>query len=163
MGLRDWLDEFERLHARARACALSGEELRRYEDSREELVRVVLSAQRLSLKAGQIPRERLRVQVKLEVRLKLRGWGLVASTLDVSSGGFAALLSYASSAGERGDATLLLPRGVRVETRASVGAVTRSGAAFRTSFIFEGLSTEARTALELLVFDIVLAELRQAG
>ncbi len=159
MGLRDWLQELKRLHERRRGGLLVGAELRQYEESCAELVGVIVATQRLGLKRGQVPRERLRVQLKLEVELVIRGWKLLASTLDLSSGGFAALVSYQPSAGEQAEATLLLPGGKRVGVRASIASVTRSGSAFRASFIFESLAPEARTLLELLILDVVLADL----
>jgi len=160
MGLPEWLLEFKALHERSRAGTLAGEELKAYEGCRQELVRAILTLQRLGLKKGQIPRERLRVQLRLEVQLVIRGWKLLASTLDVSSGGFSALISYQPSVGEQAEAQLALPGGKRLTTRASIGAVTRDGATFRTSFIFEALDPEARSLLEFLVFDTVLADLR---
>ena len=61
MSLREWLGQFKAQHEQARAGRLSPEGWAAYRAGRDELARALLAAQRASLRAGEVPRQALRV------------------------------------------------------------------------------------------------------
>jgi PilZ domain len=160
MALRDWIQNFQQLHDRARKNELADPELREYQREREELAATLLAAQKLDLKAGQAARQSLRVPLSLPIEITIGGSTWRASTIDISVGGFATILRHGPSAGEFANVTLFIPdnRG-SLPVTALVGGVQRQGPLYRTSFIFGRLSLEAKERLAFLVFDTVLETL----
>jgi hypothetical protein len=161
MQLAQWIVQFRALHDKDKRDALSAEERSIYTAAREELARALLAAQRVQTLPGQSFRQALRVSRALQATLEVGGEILRAMTVDVSSGGFGALLAVAPPAGEKLKFTLRLPGGsdplagtVRV-----VGVVPRPGNA-RVAFSFDALADADRARLETLVFDTVLDQLK---
>ncbi len=111
MSLADWLAKFRDLHERAAADKLSAPEWVAYREGREELARALLAAQRLSLKPGETPRQALRVARALQVNLEWSKGQVRALTMDISVGGFAALLAKAPATTDEVKFTLRLPGG----------------------------------------------------
>jgi hypothetical protein len=92
MELRLWIAGFRALHDRARKGELANEERRQYLGLREELAKAMCSAQRLQSLPGQTPRQTMRVARALQVDLELPEGRLRVITMNISIGGFAALL-----------------------------------------------------------------------
>jgi hypothetical protein len=161
VGLARWLASFREMHERARQGALAGAERDLYLAAREELARALLAAQRVQVRPGQSPRAALRVSRALQADLELPGGKVRATTIDLSSGGFGALLAPPPAAGERVQFALRLPGGARVAGSARVAGVVQGAGSSRVSFAFEQVPAEDRERLELLVFDTVLEQMRQ--
>src|SRR5512140_3641701 len=91
--LSEWLRSFRELHERARKGQLGKAEEPAYRAGRDELARALLSAQRLTVKPGETPRQALRVARALQVDLDLLTSSARAITVDLSTGGFSCLLA----------------------------------------------------------------------
>src|SRR5262245_22682438 len=111
MNLPGWFARFRELHKRAKAGNLSADEKRNYESALDEFARAMISAQRLNLKMGERPRTAMRVSRTLQVELQQRSGVERTMTLDISVGGFAALVGKAPVQGELVPFTLKLPGG----------------------------------------------------
>lgn len=159
MRLAEWLAAFRELHERARRHALSQAERAAYLAGRDELARVMLAAQRLTLKPGLAPRQSLRVARALEIDIDDGTARQRTVTLDVSSGGFATLLARGPSLGGEIAISLRLPAAERIACRARVVDVRPLGGQVRLSVRFLDPTPEQRERLELFVFDAVLAHL----
>ena len=157
MSLSQWMSDFRDLHERARRGQLSGREEAVYRGARDELARALLAAQKLTLRQGQVARQALRVTRALQVDLDLVTWRARAVTLDVSTGGFAALLDKAPSLGEEIGYTLRIPASEPVAGRARVTDAKPQTGNVRVAFQFLNQSPEDRERLEMFVFDSVLA------
>jgi len=157
MSLSQWMSDFRDLHERARRGQLSGREEAVYRGARDELARALLAAQKLTLRQGQVARQALRVTRALQVDLDLVTSRARAVTLDVSTGGFAALLDKAPSLGEEIGYTLRIPASEPVAGRARVADAKPQTGNVRVAFQFLNQSPEDRERLEMFVFDSVLA------
>ena len=160
MGFADWLRQFRALHERAKAGALKGADLTAYRSGRDELARALLAAQRLSLPAGVRPRQALRVPRALQADLQFPDGDVRAMTVDVSAGGFGALLARPPKVGEELKVTLRIPGGEPLRSDARVIEVRAQVGNARASFQLVGLEEADAERLELLVFDAVLAQLQ---
>ena len=158
MGLAEWLKEFRQLHARAKGGQLDAAELTRYRAARDELARALLAAQRLTVKPGQVPRRALRVARALQVELDFQGVAERATTLDVSSGGFAALVGRPPRIGDECDVSLRIAHET-LRARARVVEVNPGVGNARVAFQFLKVAEDEQEKLELLVFDLVLEAL----
>jgi hypothetical protein len=160
-ALKTWLQTFCNLHERSRREKLSAADESWYRDGRNELAQLILRAQGLSLRPGQIPRRTLRVVTRLELRLRVGDQDLRGSTHDLSSGGFSMVVPTAPA---------LLPL-VRFEMRVRDGApvagearpVSSAGCpeGTRLGFAFEGVTPENLERIERMVFDEVVASLKR--
>jgi hypothetical protein len=159
MSLADWLAKFRDLHERAAADKLSAPEWVTYREGREELARALLAAQRLSLKPGQTPRQALRVARALQVDLEWPKGQVRTLTMDLSVGGFAALLAKAPAATDEVKFTLRLPGGSDLSGAARVADIRVQPANVRVALAFQDLPEADRDRLELVVFDTVLQQL----
>jgi hypothetical protein len=157
MSLSKWMSDFRDLHERARRGQLSGREQAAYKGARDELARALLAAQKLTLRQGQVARQALRVTRALQVDLDLVTSRARAVTLDVSTGGFAALLEKAPGLGEEIGYTLRIPASEPVVGRARVADAKPQTGNVRVAFQFVNQSPEDRERLEMFVFDSVLA------
>jgi len=158
VSLAEWLKGFRELHERARGGQLSKAELETYRGARDELARALLSAQRLTVKPGETPRQSLRVARALQVDLDLLTSTARAITIDLSTGGFACLLAKAPSGDEFGF-SLRLPGAEALTGKVRVADVKPQQGNVRISFQFCGLSAEDRERVELFVFDTVLSQI----
>ena len=159
-GLTDWVGAFRELHEKARRGGLLGSERATYLGWRDDLGRMMLAAQRLSLRPGMTPRRMVRVARALQLDLELDGQKLRSFTIDFSTGGFSTMLPRAPSIGTDMTAALRLPAEAPVVCRARVTDVRSTGDHHRISVRFVDLSSDDRERLELFVFDAVLAQLR---
>jgi len=160
MGFADWLREFRLLHEKAKQGELRGGDLAAYRTGRDELARALLAAQRMALPAGLRPRQALRVARALQADLQFIDGDVRAMTVDVSAGGFAALMAKAPKVGEELKVALRMPGGEPLRSDARVIEVRPQVGNARASFQLLELEEADAERLELLVFDAVLAQLQ---
>src|ERR1700682_2069144 len=109
MGLPEWIGAFKKLNELAQKGELSPEQMGAYQRDRDEFARAMVAAQRLTLQPGQKPRHALRVARALQIDLALASGTVRAMTLNISVGGFAALLAGSPPATEAVGFTLKTP------------------------------------------------------
>jgi hypothetical protein len=159
MELKLWLDQFSRLHAKARAGKLSQSEQVSYLERRDELARALVAAQRLSVLPGQTPRQALRVARALQIDLELPGGRVRAMTQNISSGGFAALLGQLPNEAESIGFSLKQPGAPEpILGRCRVRDIQKRAGNHLVSFAFEALSPEAQERIEMTLFDAVMEQ-----
>jgi hypothetical protein len=158
-SLGDWLSAFRQLHEKARRGQLREPELARYRAGRDDLARALIAAQRLQVKAGEVPRRALRVARALQVDLDLGTGHTRAVTLDFCTGGFSCLLGKAPALGDEVGFSLRIPAAEALAGRARVQDVKALPGNVRVAFMFLGLGDADRERLEMFVFDTVLAQL----
>lgn len=161
MGLAQWLTSFRDLHERSKREALVPREREIYLAARDELARALLAAQRVQARPGLNPRRSMRVSRALQADLELGSGKVRAMTLDVSSGGFGALLAQPPAVGDGLRFALRLPGGVRVAGTARVAGVVSGAGSARVSFSFDEIEPEDAERIEVLVFDTVLEQMKQ--
>jgi hypothetical protein len=157
--LSEWLAAFRDLHERARASGLDGSTAHAYRELREELGRMLLVAQQVGFASGQGQRQGIRVSWALQVDLELGGRAVRAVTVDVSAGGFAALLGDAHPRGTGAGFALRLPGGRRLSGLARVAGTVEATTHHRTSFSVVELAPGDREELERFLFDKILDRL----
>jgi len=161
MGLAEWLKEFRELHGEAKRKALVGPDLADYRAARDELARALLAAQHVALHAGQKPRQQLRVSRALQADLEFADGRVRAMTLEISAGGFAALLAKPPRPGEDLKVSLRVPGGEPIHAGARVVDVKAQPGNARASFQLVGLGEDDLERLEMFVFDAVLEQLQK--
>jgi c-di-GMP-binding flagellar brake protein YcgR len=161
MSLAEWISRFRAMHERAKEGRLSPEERGGYHSAREELARAFVAAQRVQTRPDQKARQAIRVSRALQADLDLPSEKemIRATTLDLSVGGFGALLAKAPPPNEKARFTLRLPGGERLQGEARVVGTQQGLGSARVAFRFEGLGGDAIERIELLVFDTVLEQL----
>jgi hypothetical protein len=160
MSLAAWLKGFRALHARAKSGALADRELEGYLAARDELARALLAAQRLSLQPGQKPRRHLRVNRALQADLEFHDGNVRALTLDLSAGGFSALLAKPPRPGDEVRVSLRVPGGEPLRAEARVLDVRPQVGNSRVAFQLVGVADADVERLERFVFDAVLEVLQ---
>ena len=95
MDPKAWLTQFRVLHDKARRNQLKDEERRRYMDAREQLARTLCAAQGLTTEPGKTARQSFRVAHAFQIELSLNAGPVRIVTLDISRGGFSALVANA--------------------------------------------------------------------
>ena len=80
-----------------------------YQAARDELARALLAAQHVAIDSQRRPRRQLRAFRALQVDVAFFDGTLRATTRQLSSGGFSALLAHAPKVGEDVRVTLRLP------------------------------------------------------
>lgn len=158
MGLGEWLKEFRDLHEKAKRGVLAAPELAAYRAGRDELARVLLSAQHVALKPGQKPRRMLRVARALQADIEFYNGSVRAMTLEVSSGGFGTLLARAPRVDDEVKVALRIAGGEPLRVTARVVDVKQQAGNVRASFQFVGLDEADVERLELFVFDAILEQ-----
>jgi hypothetical protein len=160
MRLVEWITSFRSMHDRARRGTLPPSERPGYLAAREELARALLAAQRAQAKPGQSARDKLRVARALQATLEFGDDQVRTVTLDLSVGGFGALLARPAAPGAKGRVTLRLPGGEQVMAGVRVVGVSPGAGSTRVSFAFEGIGADDVEKLELVVYDTVLDQMR---
>jgi hypothetical protein len=160
MSLKEWLVQFKAQHEQARAGKLSGDELADYRGGRDELARALLGAQAAALRAGETPRQALRVARALQADLEWSVDKVRVVTQDLSVGGFSALLAKSPPTDEDVKVQLRLPGSEMLHARARVVGAAVQPAAVRVAFAFTGMAPAERDKLEFVVFDTVLEQIR---
>ncbi len=163
MDSLDWISDFAKLHEKAKKTMLDGEELKRYCAGRDELARSMFVAQGLALKAGETPRQFLRVARTVPIGLDLPTGLVHALTIDIGRGGFATTLDKAPPPTESVAFTLTLPAGrAPVLGRCKLVTAARQQGTFGVSFAFQDLSEADADRIESFVLDSVIKRLRGA-
>lgn len=157
MSIRLAIARFRDLHAQFKSGALkSPEALKLYETERDAFITATLQAQQLTLRAGQSPRQTIRVnrEERLVVVFGPRREGSL--TLDIGMGGFAALMGpFALHI--VGDFELgVPPDSIKGRARVVTSAKLPNGS-YRTSFQIMSISDADKQRLEMLVIDAALA------
>jgi len=156
--LSNWIVAFRARHSEARKGKLDDQELARYEQDRDVLVKALMIAQRLAIKPGHTTRERLRVSLELKVEIVLGARREKVTTLDLGLGGFAAMVQKPFGVPERVEFVLSLRSvGGAVGGHARVVNVQRKGRPYRVAFAFEDLSPGDAERLNEEVFEAALA------
>ncbi len=165
MELKLWLDQFSRLHAKARKGQLSPSEQVTYVDRRDELAKALVTAQRLTVLPGQTPRQALRVARALQIDLDWPGSARVrAMTQNISVGGFAALLGQLPNETEVVSFTLKEPGAAEpIVGRCRVRDIQKRSGNHMVSFVFEDLAPETRERIEMTLFDAVMQQFEAAA
>jgi hypothetical protein len=156
--LRAWIAGFRWLHEKARREPLTAEEAEAYREAREDMAAMLLAAQRLTLAPGEIARDALRVVRQLPVWLQLITGKMRAEALDISTGGFSALLDRPFPPAETITFSLLLGDGP-LSGRARVASSHEQGKSYRISFRFEDLSPADAERMGSEVLDAALEHL----
>ena len=161
----DFIERFRDLHERRRKGVLSTAEQADYEQQRGELGRLLLIAQQLNhggktLRAALRTAQMFKVEIAFGAEKPQR-----TSTIDVASGGFAALLSSHQALQRLASFTLHLPKygggSLPVEGTAKVASSRAQGGLFRVSFTFQDVSDAGREEIEMVIIDTILARARQ--
>jgi hypothetical protein len=157
MSIREAIHRFEELHEEFKAGTFkSREALAFYESERDEFLRAVLQAQKLSLRPGQTPRQAVRVAAALRLKFRFGPRQEVGTTIDFASTGFAAHVSTPLALRIPVDFELGVEPAPALG-RARVVASSRDAAGqYHTSFSIETMSPEDRTRLEVAIIDIAL-------
>jgi hypothetical protein len=157
MSLKEWVTQLRELHAKAKSGKISKDERAAYEAGRDQLARAMISSQQLTLKPGETPRRALRVARALQVDLDLPSGPLRTPTVDLSAGGFAALVPTEGLPTEPVKFKLRMPSGDPIEGRARPVGSTRQTGSSRVSFVLEEIAEEQRARIETVVFETALA------
>lgn len=161
MDLAQWLTEFRALHQKARRNSLSAEEREVYYAGRNELARAILAAQRMSLQPGLTPRQALRASLALPIEMEIHGRMRPHLTMDISAGGFSAILAEAPAPDEAIRFSLRLPAETEpINGDALCVQSVRQPGRSRCCFRFETVSRADRERVEMLVFDVLLDHLK---
>ena len=155
-GLSEWLRGFRDLHERARKGTLRPDEETTYHSMREELARTMLSAQKISLKPGQVPRRMLRVARALQLDVEVGGVPERSMTLDLSTGGFSTKLARSPALGDLVEVSLRLPAGEPLVCRARISDVKPLPGSARVAAQYVNLAPADLERLEMFVIDTVL-------
>ncbi len=160
MGLTESLEEFRTLHDGAKAGTLGSPDLANYHAVRDKLADLLLSAQSIALLPGKRPRRMLRAARALLADIEFHDGSVRAMTLQVSSGGFAALLARGPQVGEDVEVTLRIPGGQPLHAGARAVSVKEYLGNANTSFQFVSLDAAEVERMEVFVFDTLLDELK---
>ena len=161
MGQAEWVKAFRDLHERAKAGVLEARARVKYRVLRDKLADLFLSGQRVALLPGQRPRRALRVASALKVHVEFHSGSESAMTLQVSSGGFGALLARAPHLGEEVKVALRVPGGQPLQATARVVAVNQKSGNASASFQFVNVDKFAVERIEMFVFDTILRQLER--
>jgi hypothetical protein len=159
--LTQWLAAFCMWHEAARKGELSQELLPHYIQGRADLSALLVTAQRLEIRAGgQTTRQAVRVARAMPVEFDIGDQKVTSLTQDLSISGLSALVGEAPTVGAIIDFRLRPARGVEVTGRCRIVAALQMQGSVRMAVAFDGLSAEAREQIEMVVFDAVCAEIR---
>jgi hypothetical protein len=156
-----FITRFRELHEKAKSGSLKPADRPEYEQSRRELGRLLLVAQQMS-HSGQTLRGALRIAQLIKVEIDLGGSAPErTSTMDLASGGFAALLPASQPAGRIVGFTLHVPAlsggGTQpMRGKAKVASSRPQGGLYRVSFSFEAVPPADRELLDMALIDFVL-------
>ncbi len=150
------------LHDKAKRGTLSAAERVEYDEQRRELERLMLVAQNIT-QSGPALRGALRVAQLVKVEIDIGGPSPErTATIDLATGGFAALLTAGQPVGKKVAFTLMLTSFAGGGTQpmkgtARVASSRPQGATFRVSFSFESVDPKDAAHLEMVILEYVLA------
>jgi len=146
------------LIAVARERQLADAELQECEKLRRALADGHVLAQKLTLRPGQLQRRSRRVAYLLKVTISGPGFSHRTATMNLSSGGFAALMPDEPRSKSRAEFALHTRLG-SLQGKARIVSAMRRDGSWLTSFAIEEMNDGARKALEDIVLEQVLATL----
>lgn len=161
MSTLAFIARFRELHEKAKAGSIAANDRPEYEQARRELGRLLLVAQQMSHN-GQTLRAALRIAQLIKAELDLGGPSPErTSTMDLASGGFAALLPSSQPVGRVVGFTLHVPAFTGTGTqsitgKAKVASARSQGSLHRVSFSFESLTPANQELLDMAIIDYVL-------
>lgn len=161
MSALAFINRFRELHEKAKAGSLAPNLRGEYEQLRRELGRIMIVAQQMN-RGGQTLRANLRIAQLIKVELDLGGpVPEKTSTMDLASGGFAAVLPASQPVGKLVGFLLQVPgftAGTPQPLRgtAKVASTRVQGSLHRVSFAFETLSAADQEHLDMVIIDFVL-------
>jgi c-di-GMP-binding flagellar brake protein YcgR len=123
---------------------------------------VLLASQQVTVQPGQLPRRTIRASRALQADIEFTdgpGGAVRVTTLQISSGGFGALLARAPLLDQKVRVTLRLPGGEPLPASARVVDVQQQPGNARVSFGFVDLNEQDVERLEMVVFDTILDQL----
>ncbi len=158
MSIRTAIARFRELHDDYKAGAFkSPDALKFYESERDEFMAALLQAQQLTLRAGQSPRQTLRVNREEPLVVAFGPRREEGRTLDIGLGGFAAaplgpFAAHITCDFELGSTDAPIKGKARVVTSTKLPT-----GIYRTSFQLTTIAPEERKRLEIIVVDTALA------
>jgi hypothetical protein len=161
MSTLAFIARFRELHEKAKAGSIAAKDRPEYEQARRELGRLLLVAQQMSHN-GKTLRAALRIAQLIKAELDLGGPSPErTSTMDLASGGFAALLPSSQPVGRVVGFTLHVPAFTGIGTqpitgKAKVASARSQGSLHRVSFSFESLTPANQELLDMAIIDYVL-------
>jgi hypothetical protein len=161
MSAPAFIRRFRELHDKAKAGTLPAEGRAEYQQSRRDLGRLLLVAQQMN-QNGKTLRAALRIAQLIKTELDMGGSSPErTSTMDLASGGFAALLPAGQPVGRVIGFVLHVPAfsgsGTQPITgKAKVASSRPQGGLHRVSFSFESLTPENQEMLDIAIIDYVL-------
>jgi hypothetical protein len=160
-----FVSEFKDLHEKMKKGVLTPPERARYAEARAQFGRIITMAQQLG-HAGETLRSTLRMSKMLKVEVQPDGGPLTkSSTIDLSAGGFAMLLSAGFPVGKKAAFTLHLPKlaggGGPITGRCEVASSRPQASMFRVSFKLDVLPPDVQERLDVALIDAVLERFAQ--
>lgn len=167
MSALSFINRFRELHDKAKSGVLPSELRAEYEQSRRELGRLMTVAQQMN-HGGQTLRAALRIAQLIKVELELGGSAPEkTSTMDLASGGFAALLPAGQPIGRAVPFTLHVPAFTAgTQPLRGTGKVASSraqGSLHRVSFTFATMAPADQEHLDMVIIDFVLRRFTSPG
>jgi hypothetical protein len=155
-----FINRFRELHEKAKHGSLAPNLRAEYEQLRRELGRLMIVAQQMN-RGGQTLRANLRIAQLVKVELDLGGpVPEKTSTMDLASGGFAAVLPASQPVGKSVGFLLQVPAfssGTQpLRGTAKVASTRVQGSLHRVSFAFEKLPAADQEHLDMVIIDFVL-------
>lgn len=154
----DVVAEFRTLHEKARRGVLSRAERHEYHAVRERLSSLLCAGQRVTLLAGQRARTSFRLSTVWPLILEFDGKAEKTNTMDLSFGGFSAVIDRAIAVSSIVPFRMKLPS-EPIEGLARVVGGRALLEHFRASFAFASIEPNARELLDFAIADAVLAHL----
>jgi hypothetical protein len=157
MKFSQWLMRLRELHLQARAGVLDAKSLALYRSVREEFFHSLLVAQQIAREYGHIARQTMRIAWALQVDLDPAHECVRVVTLDLSAGGFSALMGNAPAKDREVPFSMRLPGSAPVSGTARVVASLPRPGNCRVSFSFVTLGPDDTERLKSFMLDKVLA------
>ena len=160
MDAATWIRAFRELHEKAKKGGLSSDEAAAYVDSKEQLARSLLAAQGLAMRQDESARRSFRVALMLQVELRMSERTVKTMTVDLSAGGFSAVVDPPPPLNVRLEFTLKRSSTeVLLTGKAKVVGAREIGRGARVSFAFDALAPKEQEKLEMTLFDAALARM----
>jgi hypothetical protein len=160
MDRSEWLNRLEALHHQLRAHEpVSEADQAWYRAGREALMATAIEVESVSQTSEARRRSSIRIARAAQVLLEARGWSAQTLTIDLGSGGFAALLEAPPPVEEWIRATLVLPGDGPVVTTVSVADARNVSGLVRVAFRFSEPTQEVQHRVEDYMMDSVLEQL----
>jgi hypothetical protein len=144
------------LHQRAKRGGLTPDEQAEYVEAKDTLSRALGAAQDARLEHGQVPRGSFRAAMVLKVEVTFDEGSHKTATMDVSTGGFSALLGISPSVGTEATFQMSLKGKETLGGTVTVAGAVKERSLNRLSFAFKNLSGENAARLEDALLDAVL-------